>query len=264
MIISHKHKCLFVELQHTGSTAISKELRENYDGVPILNRHSYYHEFQKIATDEEKGFFVFSCIRNPLDVVVSNYFRYKTDQLGIFSNPRNWKENGGHLNKLTRMRFNFINDTNADFSAYFKKFYKYPYDNWSSLAHHKFDFIIRFENLAGDFTKALKLIGIKAKRPLPIVNKTGERNKDFWSYYTPEIRDQAQWVFGPFMKKWGYEFPPEWGSCHVPWSTQIVYSVLGFFRRHLEWRAADDFGTVKPTAEQVAERIQRANTKVRL
>jgi len=49
-------------------------------------------------------------------------------------------------------------------------------------------------------------------RPLPVVNKTGEKREAFWSYYTPEVQDYARRIFGPFMKEWGYEFPPEWGG----------------------------------------------------
>ena len=49
MIISEKNKYLFLELPRTGSTAISKELRDHYDGKRILRKHSLYHEFKKIA-----------------------------------------------------------------------------------------------------------------------------------------------------------------------------------------------------------------------
>ena len=68
MIISHKYKYLFVELPLTASTAVSKELRENYDGESILYKHATYHEFLKIASPEEKKYFVFSGMCNPLDM----------------------------------------------------------------------------------------------------------------------------------------------------------------------------------------------------
>lgn len=244
MIISHKYKYLFIELQHTASTAISKELGENYDGVPILHRHGYYHEFLKVANDKEKEYFVFSCLRNPLDVAVTIYFKFKTNHKGVFTDPKNWKKNGGHLGSLALKRFNFVRNSNVDFPTFFRKFYRLPYDNWSSLAHHRFDFIIRFENLQTDFAKALELIGIEPKGPLPAVNPTGEKRSDFLSYYTPEIHSQARWVFGPFMQKWGYDFPAEWGDPSVPRSSQMLFDVLSSFRRHLEWRSSNDFGTI--------------------
>jgi hypothetical protein len=74
MVISHTYKYLFVELPHTASTAIHQELCENYEGIPIIRKHAPYHEFIRIATAEEKVYFVLSGIRNPLDEAVSIYF----------------------------------------------------------------------------------------------------------------------------------------------------------------------------------------------
>jgi len=57
-----------VELPHTGSKAISAELREFYDGSQILRKHARYSEFLRTASLAEREYFAFSCIRNPLDV----------------------------------------------------------------------------------------------------------------------------------------------------------------------------------------------------
>tara|TARA_R110002124_G_scaffold175649_1_gene343464 strand:- start:41 stop:211 length:171 start_codon:yes stop_codon:yes gene_type:complete len=56
MIISHKYKYLFVEVPHTGSTSISEELVANYDGHPILKKHSQYIDFLRQASKEEKDY----------------------------------------------------------------------------------------------------------------------------------------------------------------------------------------------------------------
>ncbi len=44
MIISHKYKYLFIELPRTGTTAISKELRERYAGELIYEKHTKYEK----------------------------------------------------------------------------------------------------------------------------------------------------------------------------------------------------------------------------
>ena len=93
MIISHTHKYLFIELPMTGSTAISKELREQYDGVSILQKHSTYLDFLRVANEAEKQYFVFAGIRHPLDQVVSHYFKFKTGHDGQFTAAE-------HLDKL--------------------------------------------------------------------------------------------------------------------------------------------------------------------
>ena len=186
MVISQKHKYLFIELPNTASTAIRRELCEHYYGVPILRKHAYYSEFLKMASVEEKTFFVFSCIRNPLDVIVSQYFKRKTNHKGNYTNPEALAERRGHVGRHALEQFIFVKNSSADFATYFKKFYKFPYDNWSNLSHKEFDFVIRFENLQDDFAKVLELLGIEQKRPLPLVNKTAEKDH-FSSYYTPEI-----------------------------------------------------------------------------
>ena len=91
MIISHTHRYLFVELPRTGSTAISRELVQNYEGAHILWKHATYQDFLKVAKPEEKEYFVFSGIRNPLDDAVSRYFKIMTDHRERFTDPEKLK-----------------------------------------------------------------------------------------------------------------------------------------------------------------------------
>jgi hypothetical protein len=212
MIISHKHKYLFVELPRTGTTAIHDELIKHYDGEEILNKHSTYRDFLKIATEEEKKYFVFSCIRNPMDRIVSLYLKLK-NPAGQFKNPH-YRKSKSISALIFNRRLNYIHKYNPPFSEYFKKFYKMPYDDWSSLDHHRFNFLLRFENLNDDFKALLKKIGLEEVRELPIVNKTNFKNK-YLEYFTPDTYKRACKVFGPFMSKFGYEFPPEWGSYNL-------------------------------------------------
>jgi hypothetical protein len=234
MIISHRHRYLFVELPHTACTAISRELCQNYGGEAILRKHAYYHEFLRIASNEERSYFVFSGIRNPLDEAVSVYQKYRTNHRGNYTNPKKLRKHGGHVTQADLRRFRFIKATNADFAAFFARFYRRPYDNWSSLAHHRFDFVIRYERLQQAFAQVLASLGIAQKRPIPVVNPTADKS-GFRSYYTPGIRNRTGWVFGPFMKKWGYAFPTRWGTVPVPLWSQGLFRGLAIYR-NLRWR----------------------------
>ena len=97
MIISHKHQYVFVGLPLAASTAISKELCEQYEGKPILAKHSIYQDFLKIATEQEKNYKVIACSRNPMDISVSYYTKMINDTNGNFSNEKLLRKNGGHL-----------------------------------------------------------------------------------------------------------------------------------------------------------------------
>jgi hypothetical protein len=229
MIVSQKHRYVFVELPLTGSSAISAELRANYDGVEVLHKHSRYHEFLAHCTPEQRKYFVFSGIRNPLDTMVSKYVKFREDHRGDMTNPALLAENGGWVSKEQVERFEFIRQEKADFPAYFRRFHRHPYDNWSRLHHRQFDHIIRFENVTQGFEAALKAIGLSAVRALPVKNKT-DKKADFLSYYTPEIYAHAAAILGPFMRDWGYELPREW-NVSVPLSASLKYAVSAPIRR---------------------------------
>lgn len=235
MVISHTYKYVFVELPRTGSTAISRELCEHYAGVRILRKHSTYRDFLKVATPEEKNYFVFSGIRSPLDDAVSRYFKLKTNHRQRYTDPGKQKRRWSVVERIETRLFHYIEATDIDFATFFMKFYTVPYNNWATLDHKKFDFVIRFENLQEDFDTALRMIGIQPKRPLPVVNKTGQRESRFRSYYTPQTIKRAKRVFGPFMKQWGYAFPPEWDATTVPWWNQLEFHAVNLFR-HFYWR----------------------------
>lgn len=242
MIISHKYKYLFVELPHTASTSISSELCQYYDGSKIIRKHAFYHEALKIPVFKRDSYFVFSCIRNPIDQEITIFLRYKNnikrkdnhERLIRFAKKRT-------LTKGSLRRYKFIEERDSDFKTYFNRFFILPYSNWSVLDHKRFDFIIRFENVQQDFKKALELIGIKQVRPLPWLNKTKGKNGDFLSYYSPELIDKAKRIFGPFMKEWDYQFPPEWGENSISLKTQIEYHAVNLIRkfwwRHIRWSA---------------------------
>ena len=84
MIISHKHKYLFIEVPRTGTTTISDILCRHYDGERILRKHSSYWNFLVKMKPEWKEYIVFSSIRNPMDSVVSLYFKLRNSQKNPF------------------------------------------------------------------------------------------------------------------------------------------------------------------------------------
>jgi len=233
MIISHRHKYLFVELPRTGSSAIGKELILNYDAERILRNHATYTDFLAQASKDESGYFVFSSIRNPMDKILSLYFKYKYDHRK-YDDPAIYRRGSILIAKLMMSQYRFVKESDASFPEFFKRFYHLPYDDWSSLDHNRMDFIIRFERLSEDFEAVLHRIGLTPVRSLPITNKTANRSKDFWSYYDADIRDRAAWIFGPYFRRWGYEFPEDW-SVRGSLSSELTFRFINVFRK-LYWR----------------------------
>ena len=224
LIISDRYRYLFIEQPHTASTAIHRELVELYDGRPILHKHATWPEFLAVATPEQKRYFVFAAIRNPLDEVVSNYFKYKSDHRGRYSDP-------GRLGRKRHRReaFDFVADDSRGFPDYLARYHRLPFDNDTLIHHRRMGYVIRYERLQEDFAEVLRRIGVEPVRPLPVVNKT-ELKGDYLSYYTPEAQDRARRVFGPFMGKWGYSLPASWPRGDVPLGARLRFRVLGVAR----------------------------------
>jgi hypothetical protein len=258
VILCHEHRYVFVELPRTGCTAVGKELIHSYAGTRVLAKHSTYQDFLRQASDEEARYFAFSSIRNPMDDAVSGYFKLKTDHHGRYTDPDRRKYRVGNrgadsvrstgLNARglkpkrraaselrDNRRFDFIQRNGSDFAEYFMRYYRAPYDTWSRVSHPHMDFVIRFEQLESDFEQVLSLIGLEQRRPLPLKNKTESKSGDFLTYFTPPTRSRAVQVFGPYMERFGYPLPPEWGEVEVPAFSRLAYNVLSL-PRQLYWK----------------------------
>lgn len=258
MIVSHQHRYVFVELPRTGSTAVEKELIASYGGTRILKKHSTHADFLAQASEDQRDYFAFSSLRNPMDDAVSRYHKIKTDHNNRYSDPIRRKYRVGNrgsaafeetglsakgekperrapIELLENRHHTWITRNEADFATYFLRFYHLPHDTWARLSHADLDFLIRFESLEDDFGEALRQIGLEKIRPLPVKNKTREKSTDFSIYYTPQTIPRALRVFGPYMQRWGYDFPPEWGDQHVPASARVLFDTLAI-PRALYWR----------------------------
>ena len=78
---------------------------------------------------------------------------------------------------------------------------------------------------------ALKKVGVSNPKPLPVANKTVGKNNDLSTYYTNDIKEISIAVFGPFLEKYNYSFPEEWGAVKTPFKSKLEFLVLGVLRK---------------------------------
>lgn len=224
MIVSYEHKYLFVEIPLTASWAIRQQLCDHYAGIPILHKHASYPEFRRSSVVDKGSYFVFATVRNPLDKLVSRYYKLKTDFKGAFSDQESTRS------LLTdysdHRRYEYIRASDATFEEYFRKYCRRHYSDQVDISSSSYDFVIRYEALQEDFTKVLRLLKIRQIGTLPIVNRTPGRRMEWEAYYTPDLIKQAKDVCGPFMRKWGYEFPSDWGDYRASWYSQARYNLF--------------------------------------
>jgi hypothetical protein len=158
------------------------------------------------------------------------------------------------ISKEELRAFKWIQNANPTFPEFFVRAYPIPYDNWSALSHREFDFIIRFENLQADFANVLRQLGIEPLRPLPVKNKTGEKQSEFLAYYTPDVIPHAKRVFGHFMCDWGYTFPPDWGD-YTPSKKEALEFIAWRRIRRAYWRHANR--TSNPLLRRIGLRLKQ-------
>ncbi|MGB6037729.1 MAG: hypothetical protein WBG42_15745, partial [Cryomorphaceae bacterium] len=132
---------------------------------------------------------------------------------------------------IEKRRRDFVVSNDAEFENFFLKFYTLPYSAWSIVNHGNLDFIMRFENLSGDFGKALEKIGITPVRELPRFNKTNEKKKHFTEYYQSEkAKARAIKIFAAYMKEWDYSFPNDW-NVNMEVKSKSFYNFINVFRK---------------------------------
>lgn len=225
MIVNHEARYLFVEPPFTGSTAIATELQEHYGGERIYWKHEKYIRFRAEHGRRADDYFVFATNRNPLDQAVSEYLKLKNNHRGNFTTPAKFARNGGYITEKTLEEFHWVQANDASFDDYFLRYKSGLFNNWYLLGHERFDAILDFSSLADDFDDVLRRIGFEPVRKLPLVNPT--KGKRAWDeYFTPEAREQAFLAYGPYMRKWGFEFPAAWGPPRIPWTARARFRAV--------------------------------------
>ena len=232
MIISREHRFVFVEAPFTGSTAISKELLEQYGCEEILHKHAHLREFLNQATPEERRYSVAIGVRNPLDQVVTFHAKLKSNHKGAFDDPARFEENGGWVSSVNREQFQFVTNSDGDFGAFLKRYHLNRGVRVSQYLWGRscYDHLRRFEQLDESFHAFLGAVGLEPKRALPVTNPTAGRGREFYSAYPKELRRGVRFVLGPLVAGWGYDCPADWGG-GTPLSSRVAYGFKNFAGR---------------------------------
>ncbi len=234
MVISHTYKYIFIETPQTGCTAIRNELINHYKGEVILNKHSLYSEFLESASAEEREYFAFSSIRNPLDKHVSFFLKLKNNHKNRYTERLNFKGKRALISIKDKFMYERIQNMNLNYSE-FLQMSKIPYDDISTLDHNRLNYLIRFENLNKDFENALKEIGINPVRELPLHNNT-KHKKHYLEYYKDEKTKLAAInKFIVFMNYWGYKFPEDWNVSKISVKQKVIWNLFHIYRV-FNWR----------------------------
>jgi hypothetical protein len=215
---------LFLQAPHTGSTSLGTLLREDFGGVKLLEdrvrdergrivlRQKHQNlpqllEAELITPEERASLLVVVGVRNPFDLVLTEYARNR--EAGTISASQ----------RLVRR----LPGISVDFSAPdFERFVARRYTpnalyrtlgrkamvpvDWTAGADH----VIRFEAMQEGLDGALRKVGVSEPHPLPHRNPTqSRRDHDYREIYTPRARQIVSQVYARELRQHGYRFDLE-------------------------------------------------------
>lgn len=228
MIVSHRHKFIYLKTEKTASTSMESVLTDHCGPEDIIsgarrdpvtrkpkarNNHlgigrlvsvpaSIKHRFPSIA-----GYYPHMPARQVKalvgDRVWNSYFKFTTER-----NP--WdRQVSNYFHRQSRR------DTKADFEHYltspiYHRLHHVRLDNWGIYTidgEIVVDAVIRYENLASDTLTVMQQLGIASDIEIPFA-RAGHRpsNADYRKYYTDRTIEVVERWYAREISAFGYSF----------------------------------------------------------
>jgi len=216
MLISYRHKFLFVHIAKTGGTSIRaalnpyrfkdpyfiprficSKLSSFFDhslGVKIPRHAKAIAAQEMLPRELYDNLFKFAFVRNPWDLQVSSYHHIRRERPHLIKHIENFEE---FLEwKLDPKRpYQYIIDTSITLQS------DYVID---LHGHIIVDFIGRYERLEKDFQEVCRRIGIRPPK-LPHRRKAADR-RPYKEYYNNKTKSLVSNHFRKDIELFGYEF----------------------------------------------------------
>lgn len=220
MFISHKYRVVFIHIQRTGGTSISRVFREFDDKLqyqlaldPALKQPKHPLA-RNVRAAMGPGLFddyvKFAVVRNPFDRMVSWYAIMAKDTVENFA-PHLTRDDGGFggevlraVQRQARSFDGFIALPKEDAEGLFERFHTPQFDYLSDdRGRLIIDHVLRFENLSEDFNALAREIGFEGR--LPHHNRS-IRQESYRDYYDPSTREEVARRFKRDIDHFGYRF----------------------------------------------------------
>ena len=205
-MIIDSHKCIFVHVPRTGGTSIEKFFIDHVDSdlqsqirfVDDYKNHEQHLSIKEmlkydLITEETlDSHLVFAFVRNPWDLVLSEFKRHQADKWRSFEEyvtmmPSLLKDGWGIRYKDLRF-------------VYIQPQHKY----FNSDIHCRNLFVGRFENLVSDFDEVKKIAELPDEK-LPHENPS-KKVKTYKDFYTDKMRSIIEEYYKEDIERYGYEF----------------------------------------------------------
>jgi len=230
MIVSHRHRFIFIKTNKTAGTSIEAAVSKLCGPDDIITPYREDNERHRSAGRPQNY-----RIDHPLKPkrplwrkLLGRPERYWHPSVGYFEHMPAWRIRAYLGEDVWNSYFKFAFDRNpwdrqvswyfyktesktprpsfADFmktrrAAFVDNYQLYTLDDTLAV-----DFLGRYEHLREDLAKAMRTIGREEAVELPQVNVSRARDRDYRRYYSPELRALVADWYAPEIKLLGYGF----------------------------------------------------------
>jgi hypothetical protein len=230
MIVSHRHRFIFIKTNKTAGTSIEATISKLCGPEDIITPYREDNERHRSAGQPQNY-----RIDHPLKPkrplwrkLLGRPERYWHPSVGFYEHMPAWRVRDYVGEDVWRSYFKFAFDRNPwdrqvswyfyktkskakrptfmDFMtnrrhAYVENYQLYTIDDALTV-----DFLGRYEQLGDDLAKAMRMIGFEDSIGLPQTNVSSTRDRDYRSYYSPNTRALVAEWYAPEIKLLGYRF----------------------------------------------------------
>jgi Sulfotransferase family len=232
MIVSHKHKFIFIKTKKTAGTAIEAALSELCGPSDVITA------FREESEQDRKGLSPQNYrIEHPLKPkrsllrkLLMRPERYYHQSVGFYEHMPAWRVRAYVGEEVWRSYFKFAFDRNPwerqvswylyktkgkrprpsfeRFMANRRRAYVDNYQLYTIDGALAVDFLGRYERLEEDLNAALERAGVGRRVMIPRTNVTPNKDesRDYRSYYSPEIRARVAEWYQPEIALLGYGY----------------------------------------------------------
>lgn len=186
MLISHKHKFIFIHIQKTAGTSISSALEPFCEDLyPSIKHWSARKIKEKFGPDVWNEYFKFSFVRNPYERLLSWYNMIDRAREIPGNNPNPFHS---YIHKNIHSFSEFIMNDKVFIDVNVLRWRLSPqriaqFQRVSESGRIIVDFVGKYENINEDFSSICKKLNIEGVT-LPHINKC--EHDHYMSYYTKE------------------------------------------------------------------------------
>lgn len=205
MIVCDRHGFVFVHVQKTGGSSVTKLLMKQLpaeDRRSVAPRHS---PLSRILREEPRlaDYFIFGFVRDPWDRMVSwfnmiDFYRRRYEERG-----QPFEKNGNPF-WVRCAKYQDFEEFILRGTEELPRLRR-PQVGYLRTRQRKADFIGRTENLSEDTARAMAHLGLEAP-PVGVFKKGQHERASYRGYYTPASRRRVEEVFAKDLTEFGYRF----------------------------------------------------------